>query len=64
MQVLSPRALRQQGHNDTLSSAFGPSLSSGPEDARKETNVWEKAVWTDGRDLYNGRDRGFYAIEH
>lgn len=55
MQVLSPGALRQQGHNDTLSSASVPSLSSGSEDARKETNVWEKAVWTDGRDLYNGR---------
>lgn len=55
MQVLSPTSLRQQGHNATLSSASVPSLSSGPEDARKEINVWEKAVWIDGRDLYNGR---------
>lgn len=31
------------------------SLSSGPEDAGKETNVWGESVWADGRDLYDGR---------
>lgn len=53
MQALTHMALRQQGPNNALLGASVPSLSSGPEDVRKD--AWEKAVWTEGRDLYNSR---------
>lgn len=53
MQALTHTALRQQGPNNALLGASVPSLSSGPEDVRKD--AWEKAVWTEGRDLYNSR---------